>query len=269
MSATPDLTALKARMKSTWEAGDYTTFSSYMEPGAVDLLAAWNVVPGESLLDVACGSGQLAIPAARMGLEATGIDIASNLVKSARKRAAAENLLAVFHEGDAERLPYGDGAFDVVASIFGAMFAPRPDRVASELRRVCRPGGRILMGNWTPESFPARMFGAVAAYVSSPDVPSPLLWGQDAVVRERFPEATDIRTEKRLYTRWTYPFPVSDVVEFFWKNFGPLVRARDILDEEKRDALHQDLLRVFESFDRGENGTTQMEGEFLSVEVIH
>jgi SAM-dependent methyltransferase len=173
MTATLDMTAVKTRMKAAWEAGDYATFATYMEPGAVDLLEAWGVEPGQRLLDVGCGAGQLAIPAARMGLEATGVDIAANLVARARERAAAEGLSARFDEGDAEALPYEDGSFDIVASIFGAMFAPRPERVAAELLRVCRPGGRVLMGNWTPGSFPAQMFRTVARYVPPPDVPPP------------------------------------------------------------------------------------------------
>ena len=263
-----DLTAVKTRMKATWEAGDYATFATYMEPGAVDLLKAWGVERGQRLLDVGCGAGQLAIPAARMGLEATGVDIAANLVARARERAAAEGLSARFDEGDAEALPYEDGSFDVVASIFGAMFAPRPERVAAELLRVCRPGGRVLMGNWTPASFPAQMFRTVAGYVPPPDVPSPVLWGEEGVVRERFAAAAEVRTEKRLYSKWRYPFPPSDVVDFFARHFGPVVRANGALGEEGRDALRRDLVDVFEQFDRGASGTSLLEGEFLSVQVV-
>ena len=207
MTATPDMAVVKTRMKHAWEAGDYGTFATYMEPGAVDLLKVWGVEPGQRLLDVGCGAGQLALPAARMGLEATGVDIATNLVARARERAAAEGLGARFDEGDAEALPYEDDSFDIVASIFGAMFAPRPERVAAELQRVCRPGGRILMGNWTPTSFPAHMCKTVSRYVPPPNVPPPVLWGDEAVVRERLADASEIRVEKRLYSKWTYPFP--------------------------------------------------------------
>jgi SAM-dependent methyltransferase len=268
MTATLDLTAVKTRMKATWEAGDYATFATYMEPGAVDLLKAWGVERGQRLLDVGCGAGQLAIPAARMGLKVTGVDIAANLVARARERAVAEGLSARFDEGDAEALPYEDGSFDVVASIFGAMFAPRPERVAAELLRVCRPGGRVLMGNWTPASFPAQMFRTVAGYVPPPNVPSPVLWGEEAVVRERFAAATKVRTEKRLYSKWSYPFPASDVVDFFARHFGPVVRANGALGEQDREALRSDLVEVFERFDRGSNGTALLEGEFLSVEIV-
>jgi SAM-dependent methyltransferase len=203
-----------------------------------------------------------------MGLEATGVDIAENLVQAARDRAAAENLPARFDQGDAEALPYEDGSFDVVASIFGAMFAPRPDRVAAELMRVCRPGGRILMGNWTSDSFPAHMFRTVARYAPPPDVPPPILWGDEAVVRERFAGAAEIATERRHYAQWVYPFPVSGVVDFFREHFGPVVRAEAALSEEKREALRRDLLDVFARFDRSSNGHTEIEGEFLSVQVV-
>ena len=268
MTATPDMAAVKTRMKKAWEAGDYGTFATYMEPGAVDLLKAWGVEPGQRLLDVGCGTGQLAIPAARMGLEATGVDIATNLVAQARERAAAEGLTARFDEGDAEALPYEDDSFDIVASIFGAMFAPRPERVAAELQRVCRPGGRILMANWTPTSFPAHLFKTVARYVPPPDVPPPVLWGDEAVVRERLANASEIRVEKRFYSKWAYPFSPPDVVDFFARHFGPIVRANAALGEEDRDALRRDLVDVFERFNRGTNGTTLLEGEFLSVQAV-
>lgn len=267
MSATLDLTAIKSHMKACWEAGDYATFSRYMEPGAVDLLRAWNVQPRQRLLDVGCGAGQLAIPAARMGLDATGVDIASNLVESARERAKAEGLDARFDEGDAEALPYEDDSFDVVASIFGAMFAPQPEKVAAELQRVCRPGGRILMGNWTPTSFPANVFRTLARHITPADVPSPLLWGDESVVRQRFDGAGEVKAQKRLYSKWAYPFPPAELVDFFGQYFGPLVQANEKLDESQREALRRDLVEVFQEFDRGGNGTTLLEGEFLSVDV--
>jgi len=268
MSATIDLGPIKARMKATWMAGDYTTFSTYMEPGAIDLLTRWKVAPGERLLDVACGAGQLAIPAARRGIEATGVDIATNLVESARGRAATEMLDAVFDEGDAESLPYEDASFDTVASLFGAMFAPQPDRAAAELMRVCRPGGRILMGNWTPQSFVGDMFRTIARHLPPPaGVPSPLLWGDEEVVRERFAGASGIRTHKRLYSQWVYPFPAEQVVDFFIAYFGPLAGGRERLTADEQEALREDLVEVFRHYNRGTNGTTMLEGQFLSVEV--
>src|SRR5512132_816935 len=146
---TLEMELLKARLKATWMSGDYGHFAKYLEPGALEFLSRNPIEPGMRILDVACGAGQISIPAARAGAKVTGIDIATNLIEQARARAQAENLDARFDEGDAELLPYEDASFDIVVSLIGAMFAPRPDLVAAELRRVCRPGGRIIMANWT------------------------------------------------------------------------------------------------------------------------
>src|SRR5262249_28158826 len=143
-----DFGALKARLKGTWMAGNYDYFSRFMESSAIEFAARIGVTPGDELLDVACGSGQLALVAARQGAKATGVDIATNSIEDARGRACSEGLDARFDEGDAEALPYDDSSFDIVATIFGAMFAPRPDLAASEMLRVCRPGGTIAMANW-------------------------------------------------------------------------------------------------------------------------
>ena len=141
----PEFVNLKARLKKTWMAGDYDRFSRYMENGARDFYERLDAAPGAHFLDVACGSGQLALIAARDGLKVTGVDIAGNLVERARERAQAEGLPARFEEADAEALPFEDASFDIVASLVGAMFAPRPDLVAQELLRVCSPGGTIAM----------------------------------------------------------------------------------------------------------------------------
>src|SRR5262245_54874331 len=149
---------LKRRLKTTWSTGDYDTFSRYMAVGAETFYRQLNIAPGNTLLDVACGSGQLALIAARGGARVTGCDIAKNSIEKARLRAAEEGLEIQFDEADAECLPYADGQFDVVASLIGAMFAPRPHLVASELERVCRPGGLIAMANWTGPGFIGQMF---------------------------------------------------------------------------------------------------------------
>lgn len=158
-TAHAELDALKAQLKATWMDGNYDYFSRFMESSAVQFLEALRIPAGTSLLDVACGSGQLTLLAAQRGVWVTGVDIAPNQILAARGRAAAAGLEAHFDEGDAEDLPYADASFDVVASLYGAMFAPRPERVAAELLRVCRPGGTIAMGNWTKEGFIGSMLG--------------------------------------------------------------------------------------------------------------
>lgn len=160
-----DIDALKSRLKATWMAGDFGLIAKSYEAGAAEFVRRIGLVPGSRVLDVACGTGNLAVPAARTGAEVTGVDIATNLLEQARARAAAEGLTARFDEGDAEMLPYPDASFDAVISMFGVMFAPRPERSAAELLRVCRPGGRIALANWTPSGFVGQMFKTITTHV--------------------------------------------------------------------------------------------------------
>ena len=176
---------LKTRLKATWMTGDYDLFSRFMEKDAEQFFRRLGVTPGTRLLDVACGAGQLALIAARAGAQVTGCDIATNWLEKARTRAAAEGLEINFEEGDAESLPYADGQFDAVVTLVGAMFAPRPDRVAAELTRVCRPGGMIAMANWTAGGFVGQMFKAISRYIAPSGMPAPVLWGDEATVRDR------------------------------------------------------------------------------------
>src|SRR5438128_7396732 len=180
----PDFDALKAKMKSAWMAGDFGRIAKIIEDGAESFITRLNLKEDERVLDVACGTGNTAIPAARAGAAVTGVDIAPNLLEQARQRAAAEQLNVHFEEGDAEELPYPDCSFDVVLTMYGAMFAPRPDRVASELARVAKPGGLIAMANWTPEGYVGKFFRLTAKMVPPPPgIPAPTLWGDEATVR--------------------------------------------------------------------------------------
>src|SRR5690349_17875140 len=201
-SAVAGLEQLKQRMRGTWMAGDFGQIARYSAQGAEEFVSRLPISPKMRVLDVACGTGNLAIPAARKGADVTGIDIAPNLLEQARARAAEEGLKATFEEGDAERLPYPDAHFDVVMSMFGAMFAPRPEQAASELARVCRPGGIIAMANWTPEGFVGQMFALSARYVPPPQgIPAPVLWGKENTVRERLgPYASNIGTKRVMLT---------------------------------------------------------------------
>ena len=265
----PEMETLKARLKATWMSGDYGTFAKYLEPGALEFLERLRVEPGTEMLDVACGAGQISVPAARAGARVTGVDIATNSIEQARARARNEGLDARFDEGDAEMLPYGDASFDLAASLFGAMFAPRPERVASELVRVCRAGGRIVMGNWTPEGFVGRMFKVIGGHVPPPALmPSPLLWGDEATVRERLSEgAAELRLTKRMYP-FDYPFPPPEVVEHFRAYYGPMNRAFDALDEAGRDALRRDLEQLWDEHNTATDGTTRYDSEYLEVVAV-
>jgi SAM-dependent methyltransferase len=256
---------LKARLKKTWMAGDYDRFSRYMENGARDFYERLDTAPGAHFLDVACGSGQLALIAARDGLEVTGVDIARNLVERARERAQAEGLPARFEEADAEALPFEDASFDIVASLVGAMFAPRPDLVAQELLRVCSPGGTIAMVNWTPQGFIGQMFKAISKFVAPSGMPAPVLWGDEATVRERLNEGlSDLSLVRRQYT-FSYPFPPSEVVEFFRLYYGPTNQAFASVDDAGRESLRQELEALWSSHNRAGAGSTTVLGEYLEV----
>lgn len=265
---TPEIEALKARLKTVWSSGDYGHFATYLEPGALEFLERLGVEPGTRMLDVACGAGQIAIPAARAGVDVTGVDIAPNSIAQARERAASEGLDARFDEGDAEALPYEDGSFDLVVSLIGAMFAPRPDRVAAELLRVCRGGGRIVMANWTADGFVGQMFKAIGQHVPPPPMPSPLLWGNEENVTERFGDGvSELHMEKRMYP-FDYPFSPAEVAEHFRVFYGPMNRAFASLDDAGQAALRQDLEDLWTRSNQATDGTTRYDGEYLEVTAI-
>jgi len=257
---------LKTRLRDTWMDGNYDYFSRFMESSAVEFLDRVRAKEGETLLDVACGSGQVALVAARRGVRVTGIDIAANAIAAAIGRAEAEGLDARFDVGDAEAMPYPDGSFDVVVSLFGAMFAPRPDMVSDELLRVCRPGGRIAMGNWTREGFVGQMLKTIARFVAPPGMPSPLLWGDESTVRGRLgPFLSDLKMTRVNY-RFNYPFAPSEVVEFFRKNYGPMTRAFASLDAERQGQLKADLVALWTANNRSKDGAhTIVDAEYLEV----
>ena len=223
LMTTPEMGALKIRLKATWESGDYGVFAKYLEAGALEFFDRLNIAPGTRLLDIACGAGQLSLPAARRGITVTGLDLAANLILQARSRAALERLNVRFDEGDAEDLPYLDRSFDVAMSLIGSMFAPQPDLVASEMIRVCRLGGRVVMGNWTPEGHVGQMFKIIGRYVPpAPGVPSPLLWGDEPHVRQRFAALRDLTITRYMYP-FAYPFRPAAVVDFFTTGGEPPV----------------------------------------------
>jgi ubiquinone/menaquinone biosynthesis C-methylase UbiE len=261
----PEIAGLKERLKATWMAGDYDRFSRYMEPDARVFYEDLDVPAGCRLLDVGCGSGQLALLAARDGVDVTGVDIAPNLIERAQARARAEGLNARFIEGDAEDLPFEDGSFDVVTSLVGAMFAPRPELVARELLRVCSPGGTIAMANWTREGFVGEMFSTFAKFIAPSGMPAPVLWGDETVVRQRLGHGvSSMALRRRLYT-FTYPFPPAEVVEFFRQYYGPTNRAFASLDASAARRLRQELENLWSVHNRGGDDLTVVSAEYLQV----
>lgn len=265
----PEMQALKARLKATWVAGDYALFAKPLLPGALEFLQRLELTAGTKMLDVGCGAGQIALPAARQGVQVTGVDLAANQIAAARAAAAQAGLKIRFEEGDAEALDFEDGSFDVVVSLIGAMFAPQPERVAAELIRVCRPGGRIVMANWTPEGFVGQLFKTMGRHVPpSPLMPSPLLWGKDEVVRERLHGGVaDLRITKRMYPI-EYAFAPAEVVEFYRCYYGPTNRAFAVLEPDAQAALRQDLERLWSEHNLASDGGTRYLAEYIEVQAL-
>ena len=260
-----DFQQLKTRLKATWMAGDYDVFSRYMEKDANWFFRRLGVAPGTRMLDVGCGAGQLALIAAKAGVRVTGCDISTNWLEKARARAAAEGVSVVFEEGDAEALPYANAQFDVVASLIGAMFAPRPERVASELLRVCRPGGMIAMANWTPSGFIGKMFQTISKHIAPSNMPAPVLWGDESVVRDRFAGGvTEIKFARRYY-HFDYPFAPEAVVEFFRANYGPMSRAFASLELNGQKQLRAELVDLWSKYNNAVEGRTNVDAEYLEV----
>jgi SAM-dependent methyltransferase len=199
----------------------------------------------------------------------TGVDIAENSIRAARERAQAEALPAEFDEGDAEALPYPDASFDVVASLFGAIFAPRPDLVAQELVRVCRPGGTIAMANWTKTGFIGQMFALVSKFIAPAGMPAPVLWGDESMVRERLGSAiADFRLTRVMY-RFDYPFSPAGVVDVFRDYYGPTNRAFASLSAPDQETLHSDLVALWTAKNQsGDANRTTVDAEYLQVVAI-
>jgi len=263
---TPEFENLKSKLRATWTAGDFAEIAKAYADGAAQFVERLGVKPGTTFLDVACGNGNLAFPAAQLGARVKGMDIAPEMVRQARERAEAEGVQAEFDEGDAEALAYDDNSFDVVATMFGAMFAPRPDVVTSELFRVCKSGGKIAMANWTPPGFIGQMFKTTASHVPPPvGMPSPVLWGVADTVRERFgSKASNVETTPRLIV-FSFPFAPAEVVEHFRTYYGPTQKAFAALDEKGQAALRQDLVALWTEHNRATDGGTEVPSEYLEV----
>lgn len=264
----PDIQTIKQMMKATWEDGDYGQLSQFKKDWDEDFISRLPITAGTKVLDVACGTGYFCILAAKRGGEVTGIDMARNLLEQARRDAKEHGVNIQFDEGDAESLPYEDNSFDVVTSMIGAMFAPQPGKVASELLRVCKPGGIIAMANWTSEGITGGMFAIGPKYVPPPPgVPYPLLWGNEDIVRQRFGTGVkDLKLTRRIW-QITFPFDEAKSVDFFAKYFGPVKRTLEALNEEpaKRKQMENEFLEFWKKNNRATDGTLLCDAEWLEV----
>lgn len=269
-----DTEVLRARQqaaKATWESGDFGRVARFNEPAAAEFLSRIDLRSGLNFLDAACGTGNLAVLAAKAGCSVSGVDIASNLVAQARARAEGAGLFIEYKEGDVESLPYRDAEFDVVASMFGVMFASHPYRVVQELLRVTKPGGLIALASWTPRGFIGKMFDIFKAHLppASSELPSPLEWGRERVIQERFESARcELRMTRRV-ARLRYPFPAKETVAFFRQYYGPTMRCFASLAPDAQERLFNDLVRLQSEYNVSQDPRqTDTPAEYLEVHAI-
>jgi ubiquinone/menaquinone biosynthesis C-methylase UbiE len=262
-----DLAAVKARQKVAWSTGNYAIVGTTLQIVGESLCEALDLRSGARVLDVAAGNGNATLAAARRWCEVTSTDFVPSLLESGRARALAEGHRIVFREADAENLPFPDGSFDAVMSTFGVMFTPNQEKAASELARVCRPGGRIGLANWTPESFIGQLFKTIGKYVPpAPGVKSAALWGTRARLEEFFGRtAREIRTNLRAFV-FRYHSP-AHWIEVFRTYYGPITRTLGALDTDRQAAFVQDVLALIERHNRSGDRTLVLPSEYLEIVI--
>src|SRR6187549_1963840 len=265
--------------KALWEKGDFTQIADTMRESGVALVSKLGITKGLNVLDLGCGDGTTAIPEARLGAHVLGVDIARNLVEAGNKRAKAEGLTnCTFQEGDASNLSdLQDQTFDVVVSIFGAMFAPKPLDVAKEMVRITRKGGKIVMGNWIPgdPTLVAQILKISSAYTPPPPEGfiSPMLWGVENHVTERFTNAgmakENISFSKETFT-FNAPYPPAELVSTFKNYYGPTMNAFEAAEKNGKAAdLQKELEDLFNSQNKStDKSTTSIPATFLKVTVL-
>ena len=263
----PDLAAVKARQQASWSTGNYALIGSRLQIVGETLCEALDLRSSMRVLDVAAGNGNATIAAARRWCEVTSTDYVPSLLDSARRRAEANGFDIDFRQADAENLPFADAAFDAVLSTFGVMFTPDQDKAASEMVRVCRPGGRIGMANWTPESFIGQVFKTIGTYIPPvPGVKSPALWGTRARLEDMFGrDAAHIGVTERAFV-FRYRSP-QHWLEVFRTYYGPMNKAFAALDDNGQQAFARDLLDLMASLNRSGDDTLVLPCPYLEVVV--
>lgn len=254
------------RSRTIWGSGDFDRIAAGFREDAAEFVSRRELAKDQKVLDVACGSGNLTIPAARTGAAVTGLDLIPSLLKSAAAWAINENLDISLDEGNAEELPYDDESFDVVLSMFGLMFAARQERIEPELRRVVRRGGQIALANWVRSGFVGEMLNIHTSLVAPPPgLQSPLRWGDPKVLRSWFRnQYWSVSFTPRVLT-FRYKYTPAGIVELFRKEYGPTVRAFASLDEDGRAELNRALVRHWQNHATVENGITHVKAEYLEV----
>jgi SAM-dependent methyltransferase len=258
------LEAIKNKQQATWASGDYAMIGTTLQIVGESLCEAVDVAAGWRVLDVAAGNGNAALAAARRGAEVTASDYVARLLQLAERRAEADGLRLHTRVADAEDLPFDDASFDCVLSTFGVMFTPNPQRAAGELLRVCRPGGRVGLANWTPDGFVGRMFKIVGQHATPPPgLPSPVAWGTEERVRQLLSAGARVDVSRRQFI---FRFRSGeDYFETFRAYYGPLLRAWDGLDGAGRDSLRTQLIALAEEANRAPAGSLAVESDYLEV----
>jgi ubiquinone/menaquinone biosynthesis C-methylase UbiE len=267
MPPPPDLAAVKTRQHGAWSSGDYAVVGTTLQIVGEELCEALDVRSGQKVLDVAAGNGNVSLAAARRWCEVVATDYVPALLDRARTRAAADGLKLDFREADAEALPFQDGSFDVVVSTFGVMFTPDQDRAAAEMVRVCRPGGKIGLANWTPEGFIGQLFKTIGKHLPPPaGVKSPALWGTKARIAEMFePRASAITSEPRNFV-FRYRSP-EHWLEIFKTYYGPMLKAFAALEPAAQSALANDMKALVGRFNRSGDETMVVPSEYLQIVI--
>jgi SAM-dependent methyltransferase len=265
----PDFSLVKKQQQATWASGDFSVVAARIVYQAEQLCETADLQAGWRVLDVATGSGNAALAAARRGCQAVGIDYVPALLERGRIRAAAEHFSVEFIEGDAEQLPFPAATFDAVVSIYGAMFAPHHRLAASELARVCRPGGRIALACWTPDGFIGESFRLFSRFLPpAPGLQPPVLWGDEAYQRELFGEsAASVTTYPR--TAILRDRSAEENVEFFRTFYGPTLRAFESLSTERQAALNDEMIALVQRYDRNRgSGPVAIAADYLETVIV-
>ena len=265
----PDFSAVKQRQQATWASGDFSVVAARIVYQAEQLCETADLQAGWRVLDVATGSGNAALAAARRGCQAVGIDYVPALLERGRIRAEAEHLSVEFLAGDAEQLPFPAATFDAVVSIYGVMFAPDHRRAASELLRVCRPGGRIALACWTPDGFIGETFRLFSRFLPpTPGLQSPVLWGDEAYQRDLFGQSAASVTAIPRTAIFRYR-SAEENVEFFRTYYGPTLRAFESLPAEQRAALNDGLIALVQRYDRNAgSGPVAIAADYLETVIV-
>ncbi len=265
ISAAPDFAAIKQKQNAAWNSGDYARIGSTLQITGEELAEAAALPPGAKVLDVAAGNGNATLAFARRFCQVTSTDYVADLLKAGEARAAAEGLDVAYQVADAEDLPFKDGQFDAVVSSFGVMFAPNQAQAAAELLRTCRPGGKIAMANWTPDSFIGALFKTLGKHVPPPEgLNSPALWGTANWLSDVFGDGTRHIELKRKNFTFRYASPQT-FADFFRTYYGPVHKAFAAVGETGAPALERDILKTIADFNVAADETMMVPSEYAEI----